>query len=332
MNSILSSLLPGVREIRAPLIGGYLWLCTVWLAVGPSLPPRAETTGVVQDVLELADRVPGWVVFAVLSVVAYLIGTLVEDLVRLARDKQRATANIEYPWEGKRPLAKASPPSDTSLQLLVSERVRAAQGTLKTVGEDLSDLPEVLIREEQSYYDASGGATWHDDEDMRESQLTAALHGQTLRELSLVRFRLMGDEPVLYGNVDRTRAEAELRLAVAVPLFAIGIVLALRTGPFWVSVAIGAGLTIVAGILLWQAAERERRANDAVVDAIFIDKVQSPGLDQLRRATDEVMNESDLQRTDRKQRQAQVRAEQKRDREAREKAEGEAYGDAGVGC
>lgn len=55
VSTILSSLLPGVREVRAPLIGGYLWLCALWLAVGPSLPPKDDTTGVVQDVVELAD-------------------------------------------------------------------------------------------------------------------------------------------------------------------------------------------------------------------------------------------------------------------------------------
>jgi hypothetical protein len=130
MGTVLSSLLPGLREVRAPLVGGYLWLGALWLALGPHLPPRNEATGVVEDVLELAGRVPPVVLFLVLSVVAYLVGTLVEDWVRSIRRWRRGRYDYTGVY-GKRPRANASPQSDTSLQLLVSERVREAPCPLR---------------------------------------------------------------------------------------------------------------------------------------------------------------------------------------------------------
>ena len=161
-------------------------------------------------------------------------------------------------------------------------------------------------------------------------QLSSALRSQTLRELGLVRFRLMGDEPVLYGNVDRTRAEAELCLAVALPLLAIGVVLAFRVNSsIWAALALAGGVAVVAGILLWQASAREQRANDALVDAMFINKVQPPALDQLRRATDDIEKETADQRSERKKRQAALREKQLEHEEARARAVAEYEGGAG---
>ena len=39
---MLSSLVPGLRELRAPLAGGYLWLISIWLIFGDALPGRSE--------------------------------------------------------------------------------------------------------------------------------------------------------------------------------------------------------------------------------------------------------------------------------------------------
>lgn len=315
MGTMLSSLLPGLREVRAPLIGGYLWLCGLWLAVGPSLPARSRASGLLGDVVELADRLPQWAVFGGISVVAYLIGTLVEDLVRAVRQRQSATyAYEEFTDYGKRPRANASPQADTSLHLLISERVREAHGELTTAGEGISSLSQTLIRETDEAYGVEN--EWAEDAEGQQLQLATALHTQTLRELGLVGFRLMGDEPVLYGNVDRTRAEAELRLAVALPLVFIGVVLGFRVGgPWWVGAIVAIGLAALGGVLIWQGQIREERANDALVDAMFINKVQPPALDQLRRATQEIVNETDAQRSERRQRQEVEREKRRKERE-----------------
>lgn len=278
--------------------------------------------------MELANRAPALAVFGVISVAAYLIGTLVEDLVRWARERSdRSRRFEELPDLGKRPRATASLPADISLHLLVSERVREAQARLKAEGQSLHAIPDTLLGKEFEAFLAWKGET----DESREATLAIALHGQTLRELDLVGFRLMGDEPVLYGNVDRTRAEAELRVAVAVPLLLIGAALAFRTKPWGASVALAAAFAFVAAILIWQAQGRKERANDALVDAVFIGKVEAPAMDQLRRATNEVLAETPEQRKERERKQT---AERKKRRDYRKHLEKE-YADeaaSSVGC
>jgi hypothetical protein len=39
---ILSSALPGFRDLRGPVIAGYMWLVFVWLLVEPDLDNRPE--------------------------------------------------------------------------------------------------------------------------------------------------------------------------------------------------------------------------------------------------------------------------------------------------
>jgi hypothetical protein len=322
MGAVLGSLLPGFREVRAPLIGGYLWLCALWLAIGPSLPPREEASGVVADVLELADRVPAVAVFAVLSMVAYLLGSAVEDVLRGIREQWRTRRAYAFTEWGERPRHNASLQAVVSLEMLASERVREAQGKLAAGGDDLSALPDALIRPEaqHQFQPQRPRQYWTDEEEDRATQLTDALRQKTLRELGLVRFRLMGDEPELYGEIDRARAEAELRVAIALPLVVIGAVLGIRTSPWWAGLGIGVGLGVLAGLLLWQAREREQKANDRLVDAVFINKVQAPVLDQLGRATEEILQQDlDQRRANRTVKEAdrEKRLEEAREEEGR---------------
>jgi hypothetical protein len=75
------NLLPGLRELRAPLICGYLWLTTAWLLLGhmdwlPSSRPPGN--GEVARLWDLGDTLGRTVVLAILTFVAYLIGSFLE--------------------------------------------------------------------------------------------------------------------------------------------------------------------------------------------------------------------------------------------------------------
>jgi hypothetical protein len=41
---VLTSLLPGLRELRAPLSAGTIWLLAGWFAVEPSVPASGEAS------------------------------------------------------------------------------------------------------------------------------------------------------------------------------------------------------------------------------------------------------------------------------------------------
>jgi len=51
---VLANLLPGLRNLRAPMSAGYLWLATSWFLLVPILPrSEKEATGAIADVYGL---------------------------------------------------------------------------------------------------------------------------------------------------------------------------------------------------------------------------------------------------------------------------------------
>jgi hypothetical protein len=72
---ILANALPGFRDLRAPVIAGYMWLIFVWLLVDPNLSHRPSSTlgGALYD---LGNRVGHVGIAVAVSVAAYLIGTV----------------------------------------------------------------------------------------------------------------------------------------------------------------------------------------------------------------------------------------------------------------
>ena len=85
MVSVLAHVLPVLREVRAPLVGGYLWLFALWIAFADAVPRKAEIAqgSVWANLHRLADAVGPAGQVAAVSVVAYLIGSLVDEVIRL---------------------------------------------------------------------------------------------------------------------------------------------------------------------------------------------------------------------------------------------------------
>src|SRR5687768_15822219 len=81
--SFLAEVIPGLREFRSPLIGGYTWLVAVAIATGGSPDLTGNPLG---DLIDSAGPV---VTGAAVSVVAFFLGSMSEDvytpLLRLRR-------------------------------------------------------------------------------------------------------------------------------------------------------------------------------------------------------------------------------------------------------
>jgi hypothetical protein len=74
---MLLNLLPGLRDLRAPLAAGYLWLAAGWLYFAPQLPASAnETQGILQDIYRVVHASGPVAVGAGLTFAAYIIGIL----------------------------------------------------------------------------------------------------------------------------------------------------------------------------------------------------------------------------------------------------------------
>jgi hypothetical protein len=114
-----------------------------------------------------------------------------------------------------------------------------------------------------------------DDENER------ALVGFAVTELrQVMRVRLLGRDPELFGAVDRHRAEVEFRLAVLPPLLALAAAAGFRSSPTSAALVVLLALVATGGLFL-DALERQREANDILVDALADRRVQAPSLEWL---------------------------------------------------
>lgn len=76
---MLASLLPGIRELRAPLAAGYIWLAFLYIILGTP-ETAADFPGPVESLVKEVDRLGTAATAAALSFVAYLIGSISQDL------------------------------------------------------------------------------------------------------------------------------------------------------------------------------------------------------------------------------------------------------------
>lgn len=131
---MLSNLLPGLRELRAPLAAGVLWLLAAWIAWEPLIPSKETATGGMQSVYRLRGFVPELAVGAGAAFLAYLVGSVsvavfsraIKSQFPLvaARRKQRFNTLTPSAVEALHRIAGDSRQDIESLRVLSTESVR----------------------------------------------------------------------------------------------------------------------------------------------------------------------------------------------------------------
>jgi hypothetical protein len=91
---MLSNLLPGLREIRAPLAAGYLFLVSAWVLFHDHVNVGEGASGTVDAILELKGQLGTGAFAAALSFLAFLLGALWEPA---ANGLQRGLWRLR-PW------------------------------------------------------------------------------------------------------------------------------------------------------------------------------------------------------------------------------------------
>jgi len=92
---VFAQILPGFREVRGPLASGFLWLLLGYLIFHGDV---ASAHGKVRDVVELGRKLNPAALAVAASFVAYLLGSLSEDLFRrtlISRVRRRVSFNID---------------------------------------------------------------------------------------------------------------------------------------------------------------------------------------------------------------------------------------------
>jgi hypothetical protein len=319
---MLSTLLPGVRELRAPLAAGYILLLAAWIALEPRIPEAAEATGLVATLYRLNDALSGFGLAAAATFAAYLIGSL--SITLLSPPLRGRFVGVPRSAASLGPLEPLSDQGTTALLALVRRTWNQMATTLALTDvspEDVLELEGISGEGSASSGPPKLGVSFRKPPNSRFRRLvnlpldtvrrlgvpapTIRFAGATLsfdraseldlRQVRLVRVvvgefdqiirtRLLGRDPDLYSAVDRHRAEVDFRIAVIPPLAVLSLVLAARVDPWAIPIVIVAGLLACFG-LFWDARERERKANDILSGALMDTRVNSPTLQSLEQRT-----------------------------------------------
>jgi hypothetical protein len=235
----LINALPGFRDVRAPLVGGYLWLVFGWLVIRPDLDAKPHER-LLAALLDLCDRVGPVTMALALSVAAYLVGAISEELAGWV---------VGWVFVG---MGASRSVLSKDLQRRIQEIVRQAE-TLIHARTDLAES-------ERSQMD------WSLRVRLGEAE-------QELREeLKLPATLLVGQRSELFAHVDRLRAESELRVSVALPLIALAGLLVVTE-----SAAYGLVVPLVL-LLARQGVRRQLEGRKVIADAITVGRIDSPSL------------------------------------------------------
>ena len=133
------------------------------------------------------------------------------------------------------------------------------------------------VRQEVNQAVLSGysGAQFHDP------TVQDQTYGHVIGEMRLIERRLIGNETELHAELDRLRAEAELRTAIVPPLTVLGLLLTIFASPLWLVLLVPIAALFVQGQL------RLRERNDSLVDTLLLERVQAPVLEKMRLAAEQ---------------------------------------------
>jgi len=238
---VLANLLPGLRDVRAPLATGCIWLLTLWLLVEDRVPTPRKAHGVWASLYRLGELLGPAGVLAAGAFLAYLIGAMLAVRVVVVNTKEAPRA-ARF-WNAK-----------SAFTPRVS---RLAHDDL--VG-FLRDQGRVPPKPETG----PGG----DPERERGERLVVNLAARDiLGETRQLRTKLLIANYDLFNEYDRAVGEAEFRKNVAYALVGLTAALSWLQSPWWALLLIVSARLYIAGV------GSERAANDVIVQAVVAELI-----------------------------------------------------------
>jgi hypothetical protein len=179
---ILANALPGFRDLRSPVIAGYLWLLVGWVLLSPDIDSRPENA-VAASLYDLANKLGKVGTAVAVSVAAYLVGSVSQEL----------TNGVPRIWRKVRAWKRLAPMARTELGARLLGRLEPeSPPVLSTITQIYEDALQALNAEglEESY-DAV--------RDELEEERTRAATG-AIRELELPATLLVGEQSELFAE------------------------------------------------------------------------------------------------------------------------------------
>lgn len=305
---MLSALLPGLRDLRTPLVTGYLYLLCVWVTFGEQRL-RPDNPNVFMDrVIDLRDLLGVSFAFAAISFVAFLVGSLlglpsstpVEDALRTYKVRRAGWWGEPFVvrWDDltdrlrkwlRMPFDRARAPSQDRLDSWLSEVAQDIERrgvTPEMVRHDPS-LPMAFVQTLRAFY-ARTEAEHQDIENLDPEERSAlernerraafrralAVHLQN-READALAVRMQIEQPLLFDSYDRLKSESELRLSIFVPLMWLVTAAAVLLTP-WAVLLVSVPLLIG-----YQGLRLQAQAQERITQALASGAIESPVVSRL---------------------------------------------------
>lgn len=280
---MLASLLPGIRHLRAPLAAGYLWLVIAWILLYDRWDSQTERGASLEALLALRDEASTAGFAIAISFVAYVIGSLSQSLTSGLAERGFFALRRSIRTRG----TGLSPQAFEQLVSLVRRELRSADETLKSKGFDHPSDRALWARENEAHFFVNEAEAFEP-----RKMLIPELEDRKARfvkelvrdDLPLVHLRLAGAEATreLFAEIDRTRSEAELRLAIWFPIAVLILVFAEREwGELGLAISAVPAIGIGYGLAI-QGIQRRQAANDSLVDVVRSRVAQLPTFELLR--------------------------------------------------
>lgn len=304
---MLSSLLPGIRHVRAPLAAGFVWLVALWFLLEPGWNRDSGAEGLTGSTNRLMDTLNVLGQGAVLSFAAYLLGSF--SVLLFSRPLRSLFPTTIDPaslmLDGLSQLGRVS-----LSQVAIDGRQRLeAKLVLSGVGVDevlgltapVPDSRDKVAPVPDSRWNLVAGFVrsmikgvrpyhWHNKsvlssdtpapptaEEWQERDIAK----RVLRDLPVVaNAQLLGSEPDVFSAVDRSQAEVEFRIALVPALLALSVAVAVVAAPTNVLVptaTILIGIFGAAGLIL-DAARQHRESNELILSLMEHGRITPPSV------------------------------------------------------
>ncbi|MCI4063673.1 hypothetical protein MRQ36_14190 [Micromonospora sp. R77] len=259
---LLTSLLPGLRDLRAPLASGLLWLGVLVAIFAPHSDRILRDTPEGAAIKELLASGSGTATVPLLVSVAFLIGSAANTLSQLTA---RLIGSV-----GLDLLAK--------LEKLSLSRFRFKKGAawlpirlFANLVTARKSLQPISLTARQLIVDAVQNIFGRSKAPGSVSLIYPI--DSVLDSLSYSAAHLAVAAPTLYQEYDRLRSESEFRVAVVPPMLTLAILLPLEHSPYIILfTAVGCC------VLLAQAVQQVRAANNILANAVYLDHATLPNI------------------------------------------------------
>ncbi|WP_345576743.1 hypothetical protein [Nonomuraea rosea] len=255
---ILSSLLPGVRALRAPLFAGVLWLGVAVIILAPYRDKLLATSEAGLAIKELTSGWPDGFTIPAILFLSYLLGNvatgILSPLVKLVGN----AINKVLAWAASKENRPATRP-DGTFQL----KARRPYRLFRVIrGVEFSARPMSILARSLTI-DAIANSLHKAGVPGMATYIFPIEAG--IRDLRHSAAQLSQSASPQYQEFDRIQAESELRLAIAPPIVTLGIIFPLN-GSIWLVCA----TLLIATVLLIQALIHHRRTVEILATSAYL--------------------------------------------------------------